>query len=470
MNHDQLHFTVNADPAIKEEHPLLQQCRSILCGFQETEDTGIAIATFLTEQRDIAEIPDSAGEQKAVLDALRNLYISRKQRLQFRMILKTLLSPDCQPVLFLTHPLEWIGGASAFGKQQIRRLLDAGRTVLTLSPLNGMIKVECSFRDFSVTACAQNPGSLLLPELQSRITQIEINDLVSWNLLFRRNTLQEEDFEEMITFIRRIGEASGCGIRYYFHSFFPVCPFGCLFNEKQTYCRPDSDWSACTECVKHKNSMLGINPGEHFSIVRWREMFRGLFSHCTELRFFSASSCAIVRNILPDLPDWDEKVKVEGHLPQRDLTPIHPERGEKIVIVCAGTIDRIKGAALLEALSEYIHVNGLPAEIVVLGSLQATRPLPPNIRMTGKYRQEDMPALLKHFKANIGFMPSLWPETFSFVTQEFMMMDLPTVCFDLGAPAERLGAWERGMVIPEMTVESTWATICRLYEKCYGKS
>jgi glycosyltransferase involved in cell wall biosynthesis len=33
-------------------------------------------------------------------------------------------------------------------------------------------------------------------------------------------------------------------------------------------------------------------------------------------------------------------------------------------------------------------------------------------------------------------LPSIWPETFSYVTQELMSLGVPLVCFDLGAPAE----------------------------------
>ena len=46
------------------------------------------------------------------------------------------------------------------------------------------------------------------------------------------------------------------------------------------------------------------------------------------------------------------------------------------------------------------------------------------------------------------------------------MLDLPLVCFDIGAPRDRIGKWEKGRIIPEMTPESAWTTISDLYRAC----
>ena len=47
------------------------------------------------------------------------------------------------------------------------------------------------------------------------------------------------------------------------------------------------------------------------------------------------------------------------------------------------------------------------------------------------------------------------------------MLGLPLVCFDIGAPLDRIGTWGKGRIIPEMTPESAWAAISDLHRACY---
>ena len=70
-----------------------------------------------------------------------------------------------------------------------------------------------------------------------------------------------------------------------------------------------------------------------------------------------------------------------------------------------------------------------------------------------------MPDIVEREGINVAFFSSLCPETFSFVTQELMMMELPIVCFDLGAPAERLRQYDRGAVAKDMSAAAVWNAI-----------
>ena len=46
------------------------------------------------------------------------------------------------------------------------------------------------------------------------------------------------------------------------------------------------------------------------------------------------------------------------------------------------------------------------------------------------------------------FLPSIVPETFSFVAEEVMALGLPLAAFDIGAPAERIRYYTRGAILP----------------------
>jgi hypothetical protein len=44
-------------------------------------------------------------------------------------------------------------------------------------------------------------------------------------------------------------------------------------------------------------------------------------------------------------------------------------------------------------------------------------------------------------------VPSIWPETYSYVTTELMRLNVPVACFNLGAPPERVARYPLGRVI-----------------------
>jgi len=55
-------------------------------------------------------------------------------------------------------------------------------------------------------------------------------------------------------------------------------------------------------------------------------------------------------------------------------------------------------------------------------------------------------------------IPSIWPETFSYTTSEALLLGYPVLCFNLGAPAERVRRYDCGLVVdapyPEGVLEA----------------
>lgn len=63
--------------------------------------------------------------------------------------------------------------------------------------------------------------------------------------------------------------------------------------------------------------------------------------------------------------------------------------------------------------------------------------------------------------------PSIWPETFSYVAQELVELDLPVACFDLGAPAERLRNYSKGMILKETTASAILDDLISFHRRIY---
>ena len=63
---------------------------------------------------------------------------------------------------------------------------------------------------------------------------------------------------------------------------------------------------------------------------------------------------------------------------------------------------------------------------------------------TGRYKLDNLPSIIKEHDIDTFLVPFIYPETFSYTTQE-IMMELPLMVFDLGAPAERVRKYDKGV-------------------------
>jgi glycosyltransferase involved in cell wall biosynthesis len=70
------------------------------------------------------------------------------------------------------------------------------------------------------------------------------------------------------------------------------------------------------------------------------------------------------------------------------------------------------------------------------------------VEITGGYEPETVGALLGPLRGAIGWLPSVWPETWSYTLTELVEGGLFPVAFDLGAPAERIRRWGCGALLP----------------------
>ena len=62
-------------------------------------------------------------------------------------------------------------------------------------------------------------------------------------------------------------------------------------------------------------------------------------------------------------------------------------------------------------------------------------------------------------------IPSVWPETFSYTTEEAMTMGLPVACYDLGAPAERVKKYKKGLIISKIDAQTTLKEIEQFFQR-----
>lgn len=77
-----------------------------------------------------------------------------------------------------------------------------------------------------------------------------------------------------------------------------------------------------------------------------------------------------------------------------------------------------------------------------------------NFVSLNEYERSQLPDLVEQQQIDVFFLTSIWPETFSFTCSEIISMDVPLICFDMGAPVERTKQYDKGLVPPPRTAST----------------
>ncbi|OWY15948.1 hypothetical protein B6V73_12185 [Thioclava sp. JM3] len=191
----------------------------------------------------------------------------------------------------------------------------------------------------------------------------------------------------------------------------------------------------------------------------WEAAWGAAMTAATRLRVFSHSSAGIVASVRPDLAD---KIDCKPHDRRRPAPLTYPhhrqlansgtssnaDRSAQPVIGVLGHIGLHKGASVVETVGDACIADGR-ARLVLLGTLDPRFHLDAPNHIHGPFERSDLPILVAHHGIDRWFIPSLWPETFSFTTHEALGTGLPVTCFDLGAQAEAVrAAGRQGCVLP----------------------
>ena len=178
-----------------------------------------------------------------------------------------------------------------------------------------------------------------------------------------------------------------------------------------------------------------------------------------ELRARSAAEIAGAARVV--VPSGDAATRLARHFPSlrpiiepheddTDLPPLRPLPPPPRRIGVLGGIGIYKGIDVLIACARDAARRDLPLSFTVLGhTLDDQRALATGrIFVTGPYRAADLPALLEETGVQLGFVPSISPETWCYTLGELWRAGLAAVAFDIGAPAERIRRTGRGIVLP----------------------
>ena len=270
----------------------------------------------------------------------------------------------------------------------------------------------------------------------------EFCDTMELNQVIVNHLVTYPNLREHLKKIREYTEEKGIRLMTMVHDYYLICPSMYLMNENEEYCEVRS-LSRCEQCLKNQTgySLQGFS-----SVREWRSAWRNFLMACQEVRVFSQDSATLVKKAYGGL----DQVQI---LPTQHtvLPKIKKEykTTETLNIGLLGTLTDFKGLKLVSQMVKMVNETKLPVRFVLCGST-SEKFKGKGLIQTGKYQTEKLPELIYKYDIDLFFISSIYPETFSFTTQEAMEMGMPVACLPLGAPAERVMRYENGLVLAQM--------------------
>ena len=239
-----------------------------------------------------------------------------------------------------------------------------------------------------------------------------------------------------------IGLCARLGIPYemILHDYAAFCPRITLVGGTRRYCG-EPDLAGCEACIADNGSRL--EPA--LSVRALRERSTADLAGAARV---VAPSADLARRIRGRFPGVEPVVSAWEPPPDPRPPPVVPAIGGRICVV--GAISTDKGYDVLLGCARDAAERRLPIEFVVAGySGDDTRLLATgHVFLTGPYRPDEAEGLIRAQRASFAFLPSVWPETWSYTLSEAWSAGLDVAAFDLGAPAERIRASGRGWLFP----------------------
>lgn len=222
------------------------------------------------------------------------------------------------------------------------------------------------------------------------------------------------------------------------HDYFMVSPSYCLLNA-------DGVFGAVPPADSKDRAHRTVRPdGTTVTLAMWRQEWGRLIAAAQRITVFSRDSRS---HLVTAYPDCAGRIEIVPHEVLTRIERVRPAASRTPVIGVLGNIGPAKGADVLRRLSRELEASGR-ARLVLIGNIAPGYVLSPSTIVHGSYSPGEIATLARRYQVSVWFIPSIWPETFSYTTHEAVATGLPVACFDLGAQAEAVRRYEAGRLIP----------------------
>lgn len=343
---------------------------------------------------------------------------------------------DVPVVLAFNHDMG--GGADSYLDEKLSLEMNEGKMVAIVSfnKLSGCYKLRLRFGENEVQIIVHSRKEIMAILHKRSYEQIWINELSTFR-----------ELEQWLCDIVDLRKNNAKNLRMLIHDYFSICPSLNLVDTSCRYCGMPRDTEICARCLVDNKYIFN---DECHDIVKWRQNFGKVLEICDEVFVFSEDSKKRMQTIYPIL----QNIRLVPHYVE-PLPVVHKDdkTTDTINIGILGLISEHKGLSVLKGMIAYLEAHSdINMHLVLIGDT-VEELCSPVLTTTGRYKREDIPQLTLENDVDIFFIPSVCPETFSYTTSEIMFMDMPIAVFDIGAPAERVKNYKKGLIISRVDIE-----------------
>ena len=223
---------------------------------------------------------------------------------------------------------------------------------------------------------------------------------------------------------------------YLVHDFHCICPKYNLIAKKE-FCYLNCHYQ---KCKFHYYPDCTVMP-----IHKWRELWYNFLRCIDEIVCFSVSSKELILKAYPHLNA--KKITIYPHnMDWCHFSPIKITSVQEPRIAIVGKVDTIPKGKLV--VQEILAKASVAIPFYFIGTTsKEIKSKRKNVFYYGRYNHDRLQDILEEQKINFVVFPSVCPETFSYLVSELIMMDLPIICFDYGAQAEKISHYNKGIVV-----------------------
>ncbi len=241
----------------------------------------------------------------------------------------------------------------------------------------------------------------------------------------------------------------GVPLDVYIHDYAQWCPRITLVSHGERYCGEPARIADCVACVAD----LGERIREAIGVAALRARSAALLGGARAVIVPSEDAARRIQRHFsltrPLIRPWEDDEALGESLAMARASQA-ASAGGRTKIVVAGAIGTDKGFDVLLACARDAARRDLELEFVVVGHTADDGRLLDTGRVfvTGRYEEAEGAGMVMAQNAALGFIPSVWPETWCYALSTLWRGGLRVAAFDIGAQAERIRRADAGTLLP----------------------
>lgn len=281
-----------------------------------------------------------------------------------------------------------------------------------------------------------------------------LNDY-NFNRIYVNELFEYDNVYRWLELLKKLKELKKCDLIYMLHDYYCICPISNLMLDSREYCALKYECKQCLANYSKYNDAYG-------NIDEWRKKWGDFLKECTQIIAFSINTRDTIQSVYKEI-----KIDIIPHQIYKQLRQVHIDnKGSILNIGILGNLSYIKGLCIVKQMVRYVLEQKKPIKFILIGDISGDEvDNSTAFCKTGRYKREDLPKIVEYYKIDIILVASVIPETFSYTTHEAIMMNLPTACFNLGAQAECVKKYDKGIIIPEINYKTAVETLLNNWRK-----